>query len=1354
MQRKLLEQAVEEKKITVEVERRATAEQQTIAALQQAVELRRAEFREALASRGGLQQRLAEGRPLGQAPGTGQIGPLSDDQSIGKILRQYRSFIGTDAGVENLRKRMEALGITNARVTSATEELSTGVRTFGFAIERGDGSVARATVRLDRFGSILKDTGNRFRNWSTAISNNLVKVVQWGLATGIVFGIMRGFRSVLREIIEIESELANVQIILGKGAGDLNTIFREAALVADLTSTSVKGVVEGYTLAYQAAGAFEDPTLRAAAANNLLQESMVLASLSGIDQATAMDTLVGALRQTGQELTEGRELLDRWVAVSRESNVSLNTLAQTYAIVGATATGLGLTFEELNALTATLAEATGLSATETGNAIRGIVAGFQSAQAEKVLDRFGIETRQATGELRDFWELLNEVSTLLASGAISAAELTEIANAIGGGYRRGAQVQTILEGMSRAQQLVNVQLNASGEASDALETKMATLQAAITRLGNAFTNLAQSLGDEGGFLWVANAIVDVMTFFVDTLDSLVGGLGKATPALLTFGAAWLALQSDPGQKLLGAPAGGLLTGAARAVAPRGSNLIQDRLGGQYGFPAGYTRGGALSGIRSGVQRGLGGIDPLSAGAAILPGLFTAIKGLGEEEETRPETFQKAGAQIAGGIAGALIAGPVGAIVGSAIGGAFADAVIDEERDIGARLAEIFIESTRTEGDRTTGAGAVAAFEHGDITAGEGLNQIAQELPQRLQTIADQFSFLVRAREFATPARGSIALQAPDETVQSTDVLLAAIFRKLGEDLPSDLAERIAGIDLGFIDAQIVPKLTEEDIEGASELIKALFEETVAEADIAGPLRLSIEAGTPDMEKAAGGVVGAFIDEAQRQFVLGDINVADMIGISELTAGTIAPELETLRQTLSLAGVDIGVNELVRSYLDLDTASKALLDTAADQVRAQSDLLSFYVAEGKSAEELADKTEDYNDALRNLAQLQAVISQRQLLADVDERPVVEFGALSGQQIERVRREADRVRDQYASAFADGNEEAAGLWVEALGDVLITEGEGIGKSFWGEFFNQDPEYIKTAIENLGLEDAISSATSFGLRDLRDQLGVSDFPSLLRRYEQVRSTITTQFPDYEVQEDPLGLILKDGFRTIHADQTLLNLAMQDLIDVNEQQLEGVWNLPSGMTAFVAWSSLFSRNIPSDTGAAAWPFQIADDVGGTTTATTATAGPTAYRSTAPIQQEVERLASLISQITERITAPGADRATIEEGEFHRESLSNRLTQLLDEQNKLIASRGQVAIDYQTGQPVSTTGQPDAEAIVQGFQEAFQLENKIELNASIRLVVDGRTLANVVKQYLFTDLVQATDRSLGGGGGYVIEAE
>ncbi|MFA9409080.1 MAG: hypothetical protein ACERKJ_09630, partial [Candidatus Dadabacteria bacterium] len=90
-------------------------------------------------------------------------------------------------------------------------------------------------------------------------------------------------------------------------------------------------------------------------------------------------------------------------------------------------------------------------------------------------------------------------------------------------------------------------------------------------------------------------------------------------------------------------------------------------------------------------------------------------------------------------------------------------------------------------------------------------------------------------------------------------------------------------------------------------------------------------------------------------------------------------------------------------------------------------------------------------------------------------------------------------------------------------------------------------------------------------------------------------------------------------------------------------------------------------------------------------------------------------------------------------------------------AQQGGVGAPFGEGEfgNVTEDGFRDAGMDMDMLREALTIESKIELNANIRLVVDGRTLANVVKQYLFADLQDASSAALGGGGGgYVIEGE
>jgi TP901 family phage tail tape measure protein len=1275
------------------------------------------------------------GRGVAVAPGIPEkiLPPVTEvEGSIKRITEHFEDFIpGGQVGIDNFIGKMKDWEIETAKVTYAHEDLSSGIKTFSFRVDRGGSAVATATLHMDQWGNVLKDTGNKFRTFSSAIGRNLLKVLQWGIATGFVYGIIQQLSGAMKQITELETKLADVQVALGKSTGDLNVIFKEAAIIADLTSQSLTGVVESYALAFQAAGGMEDPLIRSAKANALLRESMILSALSGLEQAKAMDTLIGALRQTGRELDDGRELLDKWVAVSRESNVSVATMAETYAIVGAQAKDLGLEFEQLNALAATLAEATPLSATEVGNALRGIMAGFQTSQAEKVLNRFTIETREASGELKNFWSLLEEISMLIASGALSPAEITEISNAIGGGYRRGGQVQVILRGMARSQQLVNVQWDAGGQAVDALEIKMATLQAAITRLGNAFGQFAQTLGEEGGVLDIARFLVEAFTLFVGVIDDLVAGLGKATPYLLSFAAAYAVLNTQQMAGLMGKPAGGLLAGITGIMGP-------PQAGGQMALPGmAPSRMQALSGARAGLTSKMRGVDPLAAGIALGVPALTAIQAAGaatDEEQT--EGFIRAGGQFVGAVIGGLIGSativgaPVGAAIGAAMGGAFADSVTDT--DIGARIAETFVAESRKK----------------DIEAGVIPPTIEELIPEGDEIIANIMAFFGNITELLVPGKQWEHVERPagERFVTGDDVII--------------------NILKGNIDTKLAEGLfSQEAADVLKDLIDAAYKEGLEEGDLSGAFRQLIEKSTPEMERAAGPIVAAFLEKMRREFVLGDIGLGELIDISkEITAPRIATDVATLKETLSLVGIDVGTNELIQTYLDLDDTVQVLL-LSAQQLAVAEDLLTFVREEAtKATEEYRSAIEggategekaktaagDYrkviegvteaekarNDAMQNLTSTYETLTRAQRVSSVQQVQIVDVGKLTPAQVQAGVTLAQQLTYAEKIALAEGQEEVARDLTDALTPLMIKSGEGIGAIYGETIGRTTSEHLMEAFDILGFETEIKEQL-FQLRDMREQLGQADYPALMRRYGQAKATITAQFPEYELQEDTVGLILKDGFREFHGDMTILNLAMQDLIDINEQQLEGVWNIPAGMTAMVAITSLY-RQVPGGGG------------GGTSF-------EELFNQMVEAQEEAEpgTIASLEAQLEELNLTIADYQGALELGPKEtgiREhiSLQADLVDLTAQRDDLLQ---QIAMT-QMGQGLGMAAQGDV-SIVDQLREALTIQNKIELNANIRLVVDGRTLANIVKQYLFEDLVGEASKSLGGGGGnYVVTPE
>ena len=92
----------------------------------------------------------------------------------------------------------------------------------------------------------------------------------------------------------------------------------------------------------------------------------------------------------------------------------------------------------------------------------------------------------------------------------------------------------------------------SGDAADALELKMTTLESASQRLNNAFSALAQSLGMEGGIVDGLTAATNAFAGIVNGVKELVGILKWATPILAMSGIGKLLMGSQTGARMLGA----------------------------------------------------------------------------------------------------------------------------------------------------------------------------------------------------------------------------------------------------------------------------------------------------------------------------------------------------------------------------------------------------------------------------------------------------------------------------------------------------------------------------------------------------------------------------------------------------------------------------------------------------------------------------------------------------------------------------------------------------------------------------------------------------------------------------------
>jgi len=430
---------------------------------------------------------------------------------------------------------------TQYQYTTAT---STGVTHIKATRKDEFGGVEVGTVAVDRFGNTIADTSRRFADFTTALRTNIGQFFRWSLAVSLVYMPLQKLSEILALSIASQEKLVHVAITLGQSQSGLNQIMENAYKVAQQTGQGLNGVIDGYNQAVRATGAMGDTAERTEKAMKLLTDSITLSKLSGMDQASATDALVASLRQMGMDLGEGDKLLDKWVKTSRVANVDIATLATSFSIVGEAASNAGLSVDDLNGLIATVSEVTTLGARETGNSVRAMISGYSSDNAMKELQKFGISVKTSEGEARGFKDVMFDIKRLFDAGLISEDQLNKIAMVIGNGNRRQAQVVSTLVTLNRMNDVAGESANAHAEAQKALAMEMGTVNTATTKLNNSFEYLATTLGMEGGIL---NSITVVATGFSGLLEliaKLSSTMGTAAPVLIAFGIALKAIKAD------------------------------------------------------------------------------------------------------------------------------------------------------------------------------------------------------------------------------------------------------------------------------------------------------------------------------------------------------------------------------------------------------------------------------------------------------------------------------------------------------------------------------------------------------------------------------------------------------------------------------------------------------------------------------------------------------------------------------------------------------------------------------------------------------------------------------------------
>lgn len=1172
------------------------AEKETVADLQQQkllqqeiTKLQEEAFRKANPQAFNPNVRSAESMRM-EASANAEYGPNQLNQ-VGAVSA---AFGNNTAKLEEFQKRLHAIGFDLKDINTVSKDAVSGITTMSASVVDANGVLQQATVHVDRFGQVVQSQSNNFRTFGDILANNVKKVLEWTVAIGLVYGAIAKLQEVFSNMSELQNLLNDLTITANLSGEALQNAFDGVVEVSNKVGISAVDSLKAMNYALKITGESSVGAERTSKALTLLTASLTLSKLSGMGQAEAMDELVASLEQANLSIDQATSLLDKFQAVAKVSGGSIDDMTTTFGITAASAMDLGISIDQLNGIIGAFASITTKSAEETGNALKVIFSNIQTDKAIAVFQKYGIAVKDfATGETRNFIDIMDELNDRIKTGLVDDRGLSEIALKVSGGSRRAADFTAITKNWEKVAPTVQVSAKAQGDAQAALEIKSQTLNSAVQRLNNSFLELSNTLGDKGGFVDLMTQIVSVMDSIVKVANSVTSALGPMTTAITALAAISI------GNKLFGNQIKEVFTGlgsslvAAKQPQVAGAN-VADRVAsigaGNAGFVQVAEQGGkafgdkAVGGIRSFIGGGFG--------SALVPVIGLSLV----------SAMQGNGVQAAAGlVSGAFMAG-----VTKSAGWA----------SIGAIVAQIIVSQIQSLIDyNNKGRAAVEAgvptYEQYKTTNPKATPEEYQtEVKKRIQDIANSPELFGNVAEqiatgmsntdryyLAQQQKEYLTKNAPNKLSEFEQAGKSGDYQRYSE-LYKELEKIIMSAKLGVgdksdyfgarpgINRQLL--LTANNLEAIDVVSRGLTESFKELNDVAK------EATTAENNKYKSQVAfnEAFgnrsidsLNKFRTELIMQMGQAGSQITSgpqykSALAQGGVAQVLTP--QVLAAQHPEVkAIGEAKKFSQEYDTLFETLSRANEERVNFIGELateisrLNDQISTGKSTQIALDR--------QQLAEDQKLLAVQLQLADVEaaRSQVVYQGfddqrELTKKEVLKAARDAEKVQNYVVGQMGID----PGLFKKTLDDIYVLTKDGLVKikGLGKDFFSPAIDGVKQMKKEL--------ENAFNFQNLRDY--PIDVAGRLQKAMNYYQNLLKQWGLNEKIEKMTFLFKDNQVAQLVGSQTALQLALQDLTQVEKKQLDGIYNLPSGATAFIPLQAgqMLANNTANNVGAAPYDY------------------------------------------------------------------------------------------------------------------------------------------------------------------------
>lgn len=392
-------------------------------------------------------------------------------------------------------------------------------------------ATGKTTVSQGRLQNSLKQTNQEIVDHRESVQQIIGKVLLWTIATTAIFGTLALLRGALGVFEEFEQGAVALERV-GRGFGQTEAEVKSASqeLSLEIRKLQVEFGQVGNE-AQEAAVVFARLGLSARDTLEGVRVSLLAANVANISTAEAAKFLAATMQQFQLSIRDLPDILNKLNALENTTRVRTEDLLQAISRAGSVVREAGASFEDFNAIVATVAQATGRSGAEIGNAFKTIASRIANPRIQaKIFETTGIAVRNLEGDLKPLPQLLGELSVAFIN--LSEAERANL-SAIIAGIRQRNILQTAIDNFAQVQAQTITQFEAEASAGKENALVMQTLSKRIGVLGASFERLGISILNSG-IGSVLEGIINFIGRFADNIADLPGPVIFAFASIASF----------------------------------------------------------------------------------------------------------------------------------------------------------------------------------------------------------------------------------------------------------------------------------------------------------------------------------------------------------------------------------------------------------------------------------------------------------------------------------------------------------------------------------------------------------------------------------------------------------------------------------------------------------------------------------------------------------------------------------------------------------------------------------------------------------------------------------------------------